>query len=128
MNKEEFRKQLEQYADIIDLKPSVIPGQRNDEFVNVIIDDELVFLGSKFNPTLGIKVEFKDRFASCSLGCGNIVPNQIIESSYYTKPCNHWRHKCSVCKNILHPSGQGFTNPKQAYNSVLTWFEKEKTK
>jgi len=129
MNKNKFRKKLEEYAEVIDLKPSLLPGQRSDEFTEVVIDHETIELGAKFNPTLGIVVKFKDRLALCNLGCGQTIINQVINSAWYAKPYPHWRQKCSVCKKLLHPSGKGLiASSKQAYNSYLDWFEKEKNK
>jgi hypothetical protein len=50
----------------------------------------------------------------CSLGCGDMVINQRVESKYYSNPIPHWRTKCINCKCYVSPDGKGFVEGTNA--------------
>lgn len=111
MDKKEFKQFIESVAEIKELKPVKITSirQSDDEPNEVKIDGEWEEIDFHNNPTLGFKfVKLKDRFAACTLGCGDIVSNQVIEKKIYTYPEMHWRTNCKNCGCCLSPDGSGF--------------------
>lgn len=123
MDKNEFKKRLEEVAEIEILKPKKDPNIRLDDSAEdvVRVGDEWVELTSKVNPTLGFKfIKLKDNNQACELGCGKIVANQLIERRLCFSPKKHWRTRCSNCSCFVSPDGQSLVDGaheiQRAYN------------
>jgi len=110
-SKKEFKKIIEQYAEIKDIKPSRDPGIRNDNTTEIELDGEEIKINKHQNKTLGFEIiKLKPIYKSCELNCGNIVENQVINHTYYNDPVRYKRIKCVNCKKYQHPSGTGFVD------------------
>jgi hypothetical protein len=127
MNKDEFRARLEQVAELKDRKPIKSANHRAAiEYITEV--DEF---GEEYqmpveitdNPTLGFDlVKIKDQHRSCELGCGDIIPNQIIEQRYCETPLPHWRTRCNTCKRYVSPDGEGFVSGGHAVQVAYTQY------
>lgn len=113
MEKNEFRKLVEQVAEIKDCKPSKSPNHRPAiEYITEVDEDGEEYqvpVEIKDNPTLGFKlIKVKDQHKSCELGCGKIVTNQVIEKRLVSTPTKHWRTRCRNCDMYVNPNADGF--------------------
>jgi hypothetical protein len=119
MDKNEFRKRLEQVAELKDIKPARTANYRPAiEYITEVDED-----GEEYqipvqiteNPTLGFDlVKVKDKHELCQLGCGEVVTNQVIELRHATTPKKHWRTRCRNCDCYVSPDGQGFIKGSHA--------------
>jgi hypothetical protein len=116
MNKDEYRRRLEELAIIKDIKPvkTAMHNRRAIESVTEYDEDGEpyeVFKEVTENPTLGFElVKIKDRIDSCELGCGVIATNQVIEKRFCSHPVPHWRTRCANCQKYVSPDGKQFIN------------------
>jgi len=111
MDKKEFRDWLETVAVVKDLAPVKDPNIRSDDAAvdQVRFEDEWVTVTTKENPSLGFKmIKLKEQHRSCELGCGDIVPNQVIEQRFCSTPVAHWRTRCNACGLFVSPDGKSF--------------------
>jgi len=135
MDRNEYRKRLEEFAIVKDRKPAKSPTHNRLAKETVIEIDELT--GEEIevereiteNPTLGFEVILKDRIAACELGCGDVVTNQVIERKLYLFPERHWRTRCTNCDHCVSPDGVGFIkNGSGIQSSFVAWFRKQNAK
>lgn len=129
MDKQEFKRQLEQVAEIKVPKPKTSPGIRLDETHqnDVRVGDEWILVNKEQNDTLPFEfIKAKDRIASCELGCGDIVTNQVIEKRYCQSPVGHWRTRCGNCQCFVSPDGLGFIEGGHAVQAAYIKFFREK--
>lgn len=126
MDKNEFRRRLEEVAVIKEKKPVRTPQHHRWAKEVVIEIDELT--GEEIevereindNPTLGVEVvKIKDITKLCELGCGDIVTNQVVERRLCESPVPHWRVRCRACGCYVSPDGQGFIENSQAVNNAF---------
>lgn len=115
MDKNEYRRRLEEVAVIKEKKPVKTAEQpRWAKEIVIEIDEETgeeieVEREVTENPTLGIEiVKIKDSVKLCELGCGDVVTNQLIEKKLHLFPKKHWRETCKNCNLTPHPAGIGF--------------------
>ncbi len=115
MDKNEFRRRLEQLAELRDRRPAKSPTHNRLVKETVTEIDELtgeeieVEREITVNDTLGFDlVKIRDRVAVCELGCGDLVANQVIETKLVEYPKRHWRTRCKNCDCFVSPDGQGF--------------------
>jgi hypothetical protein len=125
MDKQEFRRRLEEIAVIKDKKPARTPSQPRwakeivteiDELTGEEIEVEREITD---NPTLGLElIKIRDRTQACELGCPDTVTNQVIERRFCTSPRPHWRTRCQNCGCYVSPDGIGFVDGSHAINAV----------
>lgn len=111
MDKKQLKEFIQTVAEIKELTPKKDPNIRlNDgEDESVRVGNEWVEINSKQNPTLGFKfIKLKEQHRLCELGCGDIVPNQIVERRLAFTPERHWRTRCQNCGCYVSPDGKGF--------------------
>lgn len=111
MDKKKFRQFIDSVAVVKDLKPVSSPTIRvdPDSESTVKVDGQWVEVTAKDNPTLGFKfVKLKPVERLCSLGCGEMVKDQLIEKKIHTYPRLHWRTSCKSCNHTVSPDGNGF--------------------
>jgi hypothetical protein len=111
MDKQTLINLIKEVAEVKELKPVTSPTMRLDDSHqnDVRVGDEWVHINKDANPTLGIKiVKLKPVHRLCELGCGDIVPNQLIEKRLCHTPETHWRTRCDTCGCFVSPDGQGF--------------------
>lgn len=138
MDKNEYKKRLEELAVIKERKPA--KSAQHNRFAKEIIteiDEETgeeyeIEVEIKDNPTLGFDlVKIKDRIALCELGCGEVVSNQIVEKRYCEFPVKHWRTKCKNCDCFVSPDGRGFIKGgaqiQNAYNRFFKGIKEPET-
>lgn len=130
MDKKKFREFIESVAEIKDVKPLTDPKIRLDENSGgeVRYEDEWINIGKSVNPTLGFKfVKLKTTSRPCSLGCGDLVKNQVVEKKLHTYPNLHWRTNCKSCGHTVSPDGQGFIKGTGAIQAAFyRWYIKNK--
>jgi hypothetical protein len=130
MDKNEFKKFLESVGEVEDLTPKKDPNIRLDDNVEdtVRYGNAWVELTSKINPTLGFKLKrLKPKEKLCELGCGDIIPNQVIERRCHFSPELHWRTKCLACNCYVSPDGEGFIDdPKGITVAYAAYFKNKK--
>lgn len=133
MEKNEYRKRIEELAIVRDRKP-VKTAQHNRIAKKTIVEidpdtgEEIEVQREVFeNPTLGFElIKIKDRHAPCMLGCGDVVTNQIIEHKVYQFPTPHWRTSCVNCNCVLSPDGQGFLKSGAiSQNAFVSYFKRQ---
>lgn len=130
MDKKKFKDFIESVAVIKDQKP-VTTGFRLDENSGgeVRYEGEWVELSKDTNPTLGFKfVKLKEVDKLCELGCGKIVPNQVIERRLGTYPEKHWKTRCQSCGRYPTPDGKSFVKSTEIQSEYMKFFNKEKIK
>ena len=111
MDKKTFVDFIESVAEVKHLKPATSPTMRLDDTHqnDVKVGEEWIHINKDSNPTLGVKiVKLKDKHRLCELGCGDIVPNQLVEKKLCHTPKPHWRTRCETCGCFVSPDGVGF--------------------
>jgi hypothetical protein len=130
MDKEQFRRFIEQVAEIKEAKPkmtSTVALTQADQNDVKLPNGNWIHLDKETNPTLGFEfVKLKEQYRACELGCGKIVADQIIERKVYRHPQKHWRTKCVNCEIFVSPKGDSFIHGGNATQaSFVRWFEKQ---
>lgn len=133
MDKEEFRKRLEEVAVLQDVKPArtASTGRLPKEVV-VEVDEygeevEVERTIPLENDTLGFKmVKVKPIAKICDLGCGKIVEDQVIEQRLSIYPTPHWRTRCVKCNAWLAPNGVDIIHGSPAAQSAFVKHLKSK--
>ena len=109
MDKQQFKQFVESVAEIKELKPAKLPSIRqssDEELSQVRSGDDFIDINIDCNPTLGFKfIKLKDAHRACTLGCGNVVANQVVEKKWHSYPKPHWRTSCQNCNAVIHPDG-----------------------
>jgi len=129
MDKQEYRKRIEELALIKDRKPTKSPTHnRLAKEIVIELDED----GNEIeverevteNATLGFDlVGIKPILRACELGCGDIVANQRIERRFNRMPEPHWRTKCVNCSCYVSPDGEGFIEqPSMVAAAYLKYF------
>lgn len=111
MDDKELRKRISEVAIIKDKSINLNNAASKKHIAHEIDDfgNEIEIIETKENPTLGFEiVKLKENFKLCDLGCGDIIPNQIIEKRLCFTPESHWRTRCQTCGCYLSPDGVGF--------------------
>lgn len=133
MDKEEFRKRLEQFAVLKDVNPvrNASHGRLPKEVV-IEIDEfgeevEVTREIKLTNDTLGFElVKLKPIFKACDLGCGQVVSDQVIERRLSIYPQSHWRTKCASCNKWVAPNGVDLLdNSTQAQTAFVKHFNRK---
>jgi hypothetical protein len=107
--KKEFYAWLSTVAEIEQPVPKKDPNIKQydtDEYFEIEIDDEVVILNNRSNPTLQPKIKrLKPKTKMCELGCGELIADQVIEKRFCFSPERHWRTRCQNCGKYVNPSG-----------------------
>lgn len=125
MDKKKLKEFIKEVAEIEELKPKKDRAVRlDDDALDVVkVDNEWVEITAKSNPTLGFKFKkLKDKNATCELGCGDIVTNQLIEKRLSHTPMPHWRTRCNNCGHYVSPDGVGFIQGAHEIQSAYVRF------
>lgn len=119
------RKQIKEFCELVgiveELKPVTSPEFRPSEQTEMVkFKDQWIEVNREQNDTLGFKlIKLKDQYRLCELGCGEVIPNQIIEKKVHFTPQSHWRTKCMACKKWVSPDGTQMIDSPQVYRRLL---------
>lgn len=141
MEEKQLRQFLEEVAVVIDANIATQTGQLSKRkakkkpriTTEIIINDdgeeeEVEIEEPDYNPTLGYRIAgLKPQYRSCELGCGDIVPNQIIEKRMSLTPVKHWKTHCKTCHKTQGPDGTMMSSP-QAQQAFSKWFISQQDK
>jgi hypothetical protein len=109
-------------AEIKELKPVTDGSRPPDDGTHVIYQGEWIEIDRKTNPTLGFKfIKLKPVQRLCQLGCGDIVPDQIIERRHVQYPHPHWKTRCATCHKYLMPTGELALTSGSAQRAYHAW-------
>lgn len=114
---------IQQVAEVKELKPVTDGSRPPDDGTQVVYQGKWIEIDRKNNPTLGFKfIKLKPVERLCQLGCGSIVPDQIVERRHAIHPKPHWRTRCASCQKYVHPSGEGFIGDSHsAQKAYYAW-------
>lgn len=104
MNPDEFKRQLEQFAEIKQMKTPKSPAVREADEPETLFRGGAEFtVDADNNPTIswGIK-KMKSHIAVCE-DCHEVVENRVVEIKVYDCPELHWRRHCRNCKLSQNP-------------------------
>jgi predicted chitinase len=91
-------------------------------------EEEVEVEVSDYNETLGYSITgLKDNYRVCEIGCGAVVPNQVIEKKLVTTPIKHWRTHCKACHKTRAPDGTMMSSP-QAQQAYIRHFNSKQDK
>ena len=104
MNADEFKQQIEKYAELKQVKTPKSPAIReNDEPEVIYRGGEEFSVDVDNNPTLTWAVKkLKPHVAVCE-DCCQVVENRRIEIQRYSNPIPHWRRHCTGCDKGMNP-------------------------
>lgn len=63
-------------------------------------------------------MEHKPKIAECTLGCGQVIEDQVVEHSKHhcvINCCIKWKVKCKNCKKVMSPTGVMLSDKQQIY-------------
>jgi hypothetical protein len=104
MDPELFKRQLEKFAELQQVKTPRTPAIREKDELEVIFrgGDEFT-VGLNNNPTLNVGIkQLKPHIAVCE-DCRQVVENRVVEIKVYDCPETHWRRHCKACKFSQNP-------------------------
>lgn len=120
MEDKQFEEKLLELAELKPKKPAKSPNFRVDENSGgeVRWRNQIIDVNEDQNPTLNYQLtKVKSQERPCSLGCGDIVKDQVTEHRWNLLPQPHWRTKCTNCNLYLSPDEQGFLAPQQIHEA-----------
>jgi hypothetical protein len=126
MDDKQFEEILNQHAELKERRPVKSAGFRVDENSGgeVRWRGKVVDVNEKENPTLNFEIKkLKSVEKVCSLGCGDVVKDQVIEYRLNTVFGIHWRTKCTSCNLYLTPDGQGFIPAHQIHEAYRRHYQ-----
>lgn len=103
MDPKEFKRRLEELAEIQLTKVAGKAQRKPDETVTVWRNGQEIEIPEKDNHTLHYKIKkIKNETQKC-VDCNRRVKNRTITKKLYSYPVNHWRRLCNNCNLIEHP-------------------------
>jgi len=109
-------------ADIKELKPVTDGSRPPEDGTQVVYQGQWIEIDRKNNPSLGFKfIRLKPVQRLCQLGCGDIVPDQVIERRHVQYPHPHWKTRCATCHKYLMPTGELALNSGSAQRAYHAW-------
>lgn len=98
MDPQYFKQQLEQWAEIKQMRPPKGPSTReNDEPEVIERQGQTVTIDIDNNPTVNWCIKkMKPQVAVCE-DCHLVTTNRVVQIQRYTIPQGHWRKHCNSC-------------------------------
>lgn len=125
MDPELFRKRLEEFAEIKQMKTPRSPGIREND------EPEIIFRGGEEfpvelnnNPTIGWGIKkLKPHVAVCE-DCCEVVENRVTEIKLHQMPEAHWRKNCKNCMKTQNPyTGKFDLLSTKVFHVVSCWMK-----
>lgn len=108
MDPKEFKRRLEELAEIMPNKVPNHKGRKPDEPIIVHRDGEEIVIPEDENHTLTYRIKkLRNESQKCP-DCNKKVKNRIIYTKLYTYPIGHWRRLCNGCNLTEHPESKKF--------------------
>lgn len=125
MDPELFKKKLEQFAELKQIRPPKSAAVREKDEPSVIFRNSEEFLvDADNNPTLNWAVKkLKPHVAVCE-DCCSVVENRVIEIKSYESPNPHWRRHCKPCGLVQNPYTKEFDLTIQRSSHAYACFVK----
>ena len=110
MDPELFKKRLEEFAELKQLKTPKSPAFReNDEPETIFRNGNEFAVGTDDNPTLNWVIKkLKPHVAVCE-DCHDVVKDRRVEHKLNQSPKPHWNVRCSACNLCQDPTTGKFT-------------------
>jgi len=127
MDKEKLKEFLNEVGVVKELRP-VCKGERPaDSVTEVVYKGKRITVSREENETLGFALQkLKKVKRECTMGCGKMVENQVVERRMAFTPEPHWRTRCSNCSKFLHPDGITLIEGAHLVQAAfLTYFKKK---
>lgn len=134
MEQNKFRALVEQVAILKDSPQELGPKIKPKRVVVTEIDEygdevEVETFESRINPTLPFIIkQLKPISNLCSIGCGQIVQDQITHTKLNPTPQAHWRTNCVRCQMYVGPRGELLKGSIAAYHAFSAWFNSKQDK
>lgn len=128
MEPNEFKRRLEELAEIQEQKPPRTPGLREpQEPEEIFRQGKSMTIGSKNNPTLTLTIKKLRNIKSICEDCDRFVENRIINYKLLDFPKKHWRASCKNCQRTLNPqTGCYDLSCTKAASAYIELFKHEK--
>lgn len=126
MDPKEYRRRLEELADIVPIKVKNHKGRNPDEPIVVHRDGEEILIPEDNNHTLAYQVKrLKNDVRKCD-DCNKKVKNRTTTKKKYSYPLAHWRLMCNNCNMFQHPETGKFCLVGVATQNVYTqWLKRQ---
>ena len=103
MDPKEYKRRLEELAEIQLIKVAGKAQRKPDETVTVWRNGEQIEIPEKENHTLYYQVKkIRNEISKCQ-DCGKRVKRRTTSKKLYHYPVNHWRMMCNNCNLFQHP-------------------------
>lgn len=98
MDPQYFKQQLEQWAELKQIKPPKSAATRENEEPEVIErQGQTVTIDIENNPTINWCIKkMKPHVAVCE-DCHMVATNRVLQIQRYNSPKGHWRKHCNAC-------------------------------
>lgn len=123
MDPELFRKKLEQFAELKQIKVPKSGNLRESDEPEIISRGGVDFtIDVDNNPTVGWGIKkLKPHIALCE-SCREVVENRVVETKKYESPNLHWRSHCKPCGRVQNPYTKQFDlTVKQSFHSYASF-------
>ncbi len=127
MDPNEFKQQLEQFAEVKQVKVAKNAGLREADEPDIVFRNGQEFTISKDNnPTLSWAIKkLKPQIRNCE-DCNLIVENRVTYIRICQYPEAHWRETCQACGMTRNPDNGKFDLQGQDAKNYFTAAIKEK--
>jgi len=128
MDPELFKKQLEQFAELKQMKvPRVASRAESTEPEIIERAGQSFAIDLKDNPTIAWEIKkLKPHVAVCE-DCHDVVTNRRIEHKLNETPYKHWRSRCSACDMYNDPATGKFCMSGHEFRAYLCTAEASKS-
>jgi hypothetical protein len=126
MNADEFKQQLEKYAELKQVKTPKSAAIRESEEPEVVYRGGQEFLvATDNNSTLNWAIKkLKPHVAVCE-DCHCVVEGRVVETRSYDNPAPHWRKHCKPCGMVQNPYTKQFdVTVKKSHHYYSCWLKK----
>ena len=125
MDPELFRQQLEQWAELKQMKvPKTAAFREADEPEVIERQGQTLTIEPNNNPTINWCIKkMKPHIAVCE-DCHIVATNRVVEIQQYNSPELHWRRHCKTCNLGQNPYNKKYQLPnKQTYHYNAAYLE-----
>ena len=125
MDPKEYKRRLEELAEIQLVKVAGKAQRKPDEIVTIWRNGEEIEIPEKDNHTLYYKVKkIRNEISKCE-DCGKRAKKRTITRKLYTYPINHWRNFCNNCGMFQHPETEKYCLVGGATQNVyIQWLKR----
>jgi hypothetical protein len=125
MDPELFKKKLEQFAELKQVKTPRSPSVRENDEPEVIYRSGTEFaVELDNNPTLNWEIKKMKPHVSVCEDCHKVVENRVVEIKMHQMPQPHWRKNCKNCMKTQNPyTGQFDLSSTKSFHVMNCWMK-----